>query len=203
MSEFGGHPFLDPNRPHSYDGPQPPVFANPNDFALEHEWFGVNDAIERDMRVQSYGSTPSVVDNQYEAQTTEGDEDEELAELVRRVGKPIVKLVKLAHKLDERRGLGSWKYASDAFDALLGLNEHEIRANRALLIEFSAWWSMGLIIEVMEGRGISDMGAYSAWSELADSIEKKQEEYLAIDDWTIRNDTQLAATRTTLNIYRT
>lgn len=59
MEPFGGHPFSDPSQHHEYGAP-PPVFVNPHDYAHEHEWFGANDALERQIREDRQGVTSRV-----------------------------------------------------------------------------------------------------------------------------------------------
>jgi hypothetical protein len=39
---YGDHPFLDPSQDHSYEGPPPEAYVNPNDFADDASWWAVN-----------------------------------------------------------------------------------------------------------------------------------------------------------------
>ncbi|WNV74810.1 hypothetical protein [Geodermatophilus sp. DSM 44513] len=67
MEPFGQHPFTDPSRGHDY-GIVPPVFANPNDHVLEHEWHAANDTLERQLRTsrQATGTTTGASPAPYE-----------------------------------------------------------------------------------------------------------------------------------------
>jgi hypothetical protein len=64
MTDWGQHPFLDPHQRHTYDGMPPTVFASPNDFAYEHDWYASNELLR--IQMAEYG--------RYGAWTTDYDD---------------------------------------------------------------------------------------------------------------------------------
>lgn len=61
MTDWSSHPFLDPRQAHGYEGGPPTAFVNPYEYGpggdpgLEHEWWGRNDALERQLREDRSG----------------------------------------------------------------------------------------------------------------------------------------------------